>query len=204
MENFLQRIISANLNGIRSAHQKGFFDWLASQQADVVCVQELKAQHADLTERMRTPDGLQGWFHCAEKKGYSGTAVYYKSEPLAIRTGLSNPAFNNEGRTIIMEYPDFILYNVYFPNGQKDEQRLAFKMDFNRCIQNDVQELLSAGKNVIVCGDINIAHREIDLKNPKTNRKNAGFTDEERQHYDFDSLWKDAPSEDYSQNKNDK
>ena len=174
------KIISWNVNGIRAAAQKGFLPFIEAANPDILCIQETKAHDHQLEDALLNIPGYFAYFHSGEKKGYSGTAVYCKSEPLAIRTGLSNPAFNNEGRTIIMEYPDFILYNVYFPNGQKDEQRLAFKMDFNRCIQNDVQELLSAGKNVIVCGDINIAHREIDLKNPKENSKRSGFLPEER------------------------
>lgn len=174
------KIISWNVNGIRAASQKGFLPFIEAANPDILCIQETKAHDHQLEDALLNIPGYSAYFHSGEKKGYSGTAVYYKTEPLAIRTGLSDPEFNNEGRTIIMEYPDFILYNVYFPNGQKDDERLAFKMDFNRCIQNDVQELLAAGKNVIVCGDINIAHREIDLKNPKENAKRSGFLPEER------------------------
>jgi len=174
------KIISWNVNGIRAALKKGFLPFIEAANPDILCIQETKAHDHQLEDNLLNIPGYSAYFHSGEKKGYSGTAVYYKTEPLAIRTGLSDPVFNNEGRTIMMEYPDFILYNVYFPNGQKDEQRLAFKMDFNRCLQNDVQLLLAAGKNVIVGGDINIAHREIDLKNPKENSKRSGFLPEER------------------------
>lgn len=174
------KIISWNVNGIRAVEKKGFLPFVEEVNPDILCIQETKAHDHQLEENLLNIPGYSSYFHSGEKKGYSGTAVYYKTEPLAIRAGLSDPIFNNEGRTIIMEYPDFILYNVYFPNGQKDDERLQFKMDFNRCIQNDVQDLLESGKNVIVCGDINIAHREIDLKNPKENSKRSGFLPEER------------------------
>lgn len=174
------KIISWNVNGIRAVEKKGFLPFVEKVNPDILCIQETKAHDHQLEENLLNIPGYSSYFHSGEKKGYSGTAVYYKTEPLAIRAGLSDPIFNNEGRTIIMEYPDFILYNVYFPNGQKDDERLQFKMNFNRCIQNDVHDLLESGKNVIVCGDINIAHREIDLKNPKENSKRSGFLPEER------------------------
>jgi exodeoxyribonuclease-3 len=174
------KIISWNVNGIRAVEKKGFLTFILETNPDILCIQETKAHDHQLEDNLLNIPGYFAYFHSGEKKGYSGTAVYYKTKPLAIRTGLSDAAFNNEGRTIIMEYPDFILYNVYFPNGQKDEQRLAFKMDFNRCLQDDIKKLLAAGKNVIVCGDINIAHREVDLKNPKENSKRSGFLPEER------------------------
>ncbi|MBI4857134.1 MAG: exodeoxyribonuclease III [Acetobacterium woodii] len=174
------KIISWNVNGIRAVEKKGFLPFVEETAPDILCLQETKAHDHQLEDHLLNIQGYSAYFHSGEKKGYSGTAVYYKTEPLSIRTGLSDSVFNNEGRTIIMEYPDFILYNVYFPNGQKDDERLNFKMDFNRCLQNDVAELLSQGKNVIVCGDINIAHREIDLKHPKENSKRSGFLPEER------------------------
>ncbi|AFA47640.1 exodeoxyribonuclease III [Acetobacterium woodii] len=174
------KIISWNVNGIRAAEKKGFLTFIEEVSPDLLCIQETKAHDHQLEASLLDIPGYFAYFHSGEKKGYSGTAVYYKQEPLAIRTGLSDATFNNEGRTIIMEYPDFILYNVYFPNGQKDDERLNFKMAFNQCLQNDIQKLLDAKKNVIVCGDINIAHQEIDLKNPKENSKRSGFLPEER------------------------
>lgn len=173
-------IICWNVNGIRAVEKKGFLEWMTEAQPDILCLQETKADASQLGEALLNIPGYTSYFHLGEKKGYSGTAVYYKTPPLSISTGLSDPTFNTEGRTIIIEYPDFILYNVYFPNGQKDDDRLQYKMDFNRCIKEDVKKLLGEGKNVIVCGDINIAHCEIDLKNPKENSKRSGFLPEER------------------------
>ncbi|MGL4605944.1 MAG: exodeoxyribonuclease III [Eubacteriaceae bacterium] len=174
------KIICWNVNGIRAVEKKGFLDWVLEANPDILCLQETKADAHQLSDALINLPGYTAFFHAGEKKGYSGTAIYYKNEPLTIKTGLSDPMFNNEGRTIIMEYPDFILYNVYFPNGQKDDERLQFKMDFNRCLQKDIQKLLDEGKNVIVCGDINIAHQEMDLKHPKENSKRSGFLPEER------------------------
>jgi len=174
------KIISWNVNGIRAIEKKDFILWVKETQPDILCLQETKAEITQLSEKLINIPGYISCFHSAEKKGYSGTAVYYKNAPLSINTGLSDPRFNKEGRTIILEYNDFILYNVYFPNGQKDEERLQYKMDFNRCIQKDIKKLLDSGKNVIVCGDINIAHCEIDLKHPKENSKRSGFLPEER------------------------
>jgi len=174
------QIISWNVNGIRAIEKKDFISWVEETQPDILCLQETKAEVTQLSEKLINISNYTSYFHSGEKKGYSGTAVYYKNEPLSIKTGLSNPRFNKEGRTIIMEYVDFTLYNVYFPNGQKDEERLQYKMDFNRCIQKDIKALLDSGKNVIVCGDINTAHCEIDLKHPKENSKRSGFLPEER------------------------
>ncbi|MBK5244352.1 MAG: exodeoxyribonuclease III [Eubacteriaceae bacterium] len=174
------QIISWNVNGIRAIEKKDFISWVEETQPDILCLQETKAEANQLSEKLLNISDYTSYFHSAEKKGYSGTAVYYKKAPLNIKTGLSDSRFNQEGRTIILEYDDFILYNVYFPNGQKDEDRLSYKMDFNRCLQKDITMLLESGKNVIVCGDINIAHCEIDLKHPKENSKRSGFLPEER------------------------
>ncbi|HEY5537034.1 MAG TPA: exodeoxyribonuclease III [Acetobacterium sp.] len=175
------QIISWNVNGIRAMEKKDFISWVEETQPDILCLQETKAEASQLSEKLLNISDYTSYFHSAEKKGYSGTAVYYKKAPLNIKTGLSDPRFNTEGRTIILEYDDFILYNVYFPNGQKDEVRLSYKMDFNHCLQTDITMLLESGKNVIVCGDINIAHCEIDLKHPKENSKRSGFLPEERE-----------------------
>ncbi|KNZ40640.1 exodeoxyribonuclease III [Acetobacterium bakii] len=174
------KIICWNVNGIRAIEKKGFIAWVEETQPDILCLQETKADTTQLGGNLLNINGYTSFFHSGEKKGYSGTAVYYKNEPLSINTGLSEPQFNNEGRTIIMEYEHFILYNVYFPNGQKDDERLLHKMDFNRCLQKDIEALIQSGKNIILCGDINIAHREIDLKHPKENSKRSGFLPEER------------------------
>ena len=175
------KLYSWNVNGIRAAEKKGLGDWIQSEQPDVLGIQELKATEDQLPDTLKQIDGYHAFFNPAERKGYSGTAVYYKEEPLNIHTGLSDDRFNHEGRTIVMEYPDFTLYNIYFPNGGQGDDRLQFKMDFYDCFQKDVNALVAEGKRVIVCGDVNTAHTEIDLKNPKSNAKRSGFLPIERE-----------------------
>jgi len=182
-ENDMQ-LYSWNVNGIRAAQKKGFVEWVLSAQPDILGIQEVKADDSQLDDGLKAIDGYHAFFHPAERAGYSGTAVYYKQEPLSITTGLSDDRFNHEGRTIIMEYPDFTFFNIYFPNGQKDEERLQFKMDFYDCFQKDVDALVAQGKKVIVCGDVNTAHCPMDLKNPKSNAKRSGFLPIERQWVD--------------------
>ena len=176
----MQRIISANLNGIRSATQKGFFDWLAGQHADVVCVQELKAQHDDLTERMRAPDGLQGWFHPAEKKGYSGVGLYARREPDRLDIGLGIADIDAEGRYLRADFGALTVVSLYLPSGSSSDDRQQVKFDFLARFLPYLRELAASGRDVVVCGDWNIAHQEIDLKNWKGNLKNSGFLPEER------------------------
>lgn len=175
------KLYSWNVNGIRAAEKKGLVDWIKSEQPDVLGIQELKATEDQLPDTLKQIDGYHAFFNPAERKGYSGTAVYYKEAPLDIHTGLSDDRFNHEGRTIVMEYPDFTLYNIYFPNGGQGDDRLQFKMDFYDCFQKDVNALVAEGKRVIVCGDVNTAHTEIDLKNPKSNAKRSGFLPIERE-----------------------
>ena len=175
------KLYSWNVNGIRAAEKKGLVDWIKSEQPDVLGIQELKATEDQLPDTLKQIDGYHAFFNPAERKGYSGTAVYYKEAPLDIHTGLSDGRFNHEGRTIVMEYPDFTLYNIYFPNGGQGDDRLQFKMDFYNCFQKDVNALVAEGKRVIVCGDVNTAHTEIDLKNPKSNAKRSGFLPIERE-----------------------
>ena len=175
------KLYSWNVNGIRAAEKKGLVDWIKSEQPDVLGIQELKATEDQLPDTLKQIDGYHAFFNPAERKGYSGTAVYYNEAPLDIHTGLSDDRFNHEGRTIVMEYPDFTLYNIYFPNGGQGDDRLQFKMDFYDCFQKDVNALVAEGKRVIVCGDVNTAHTEIDLKNPKSNAKRSGFLPIERE-----------------------
>lgn len=178
------KIYSWNVNGIRAAAQKGFTEWVKAESPDILCLQEVKATEDQIDDSIKNIPGYQTFFHAAERKGYSGTAVYYKDEPLSIRTGLSDDRFNHEGRTIIMEYPEFTLFNIYFPNGQKDDERLQFKMDFYDCFLKDVNDLVADGKKVVICGDVNTAHQEMDLKNPKANSKRSGFLPIEREWMD--------------------
>lgn len=178
--NIFMRIITLNLNGIRSATSKGFFEWLAKQDADIVCLQELKAQAADMTAEMLTPKGYQGYFHYAEKKGYSGVGIYTKHQPVAVIEGLGIPEFDAEGRYICADFRDFSVVSVYLPSGSSGEERQAMKFKFMAAFMPHLRELRESGREVVICGDWNIAHQEIDLKNWRGNKKNSGFLPEER------------------------
>ncbi len=183
------RIITANLNGIRSASQKGFFTWLAEQQADVVCIQELKAQHANMTADLLSPMGYNGYFQYAEKKGYSGVGIYTKTVPHTVQIGFAHAAcndeFNKEGRYVeaIFERTGnerpLSIVSVYAPSGSSSEERQLAKFRFMDVFMPHLAALKQKGE-VILCGDINIAHQEIDLKNWRGNRQNSGFLPEER------------------------
>ena len=176
----MPRIISANLNGIRSAHKKGFFNWMATQTADFVCVQELKAQHEDMTEEFLSPGGYHGHFHYAEKKGYSGTGIYSRQKPDAVRTGFGCPEFDAEGRYVQADFGNLSIISVYCPSGSSSEERQQAKFRFMEVFLPHLVELKVEGREVVICGDWNIAHQEIDLKNWKGNKKNSGFLPEER------------------------
>ncbi|POZ63267.1 exodeoxyribonuclease III [Chromobacterium alticapitis] len=174
------RIVSANLNGIRSADKKGFFDWLATINADFVCVQELKAQAGDLSERMRAPDGLTGYFHYAEKKGYSGVGVYTRHQPDAVVEGLGVDWIDAEGRFLQLDFGNLSVISLYLPSGSSSDERQQVKFDFLDVFMPHLEKLKAAGRDIVICGDWNIAHNEIDLKNWKGNLKNSGFLPEER------------------------
>ncbi len=174
------RIITANLNGIRSAANKGFFSWLAQQNADVVCLQEIKAQHADLTDEMLNPPGFHGYFHLAEKKGYSGVGIYCKTKPDTVVEGLGMKDIDSEGRYLECRFGSLSVVSLYLPSGSSGEERQAFKFDVMARITPHLQTLAQSGREVLICGDWNIAHQEKDLKNWKGNRKNSGFLPEER------------------------
>lgn len=174
------RIITANLNGIRSAANKGFFAWLQTTNADVVCLQELKAQAADMTAEMLAPAGYYGHFHYAEKKGYSGVGIYSKTKPDAVIIGTGIPDVDSEGRYIECRFENLSVVSLYLPSGSSGEDRQAFKFSVLARIMPHLEALAASGREVVVCGDINIAHQEIDLKNYKGNRKNSGFLPEER------------------------
>jgi len=174
------RVISLNLNGIRSAARKGWLDWAAAQQADVLCVQELKAQEADLDDSLRVVGGLHGQFHCAEKKGYSGVGVYSRKAPQAVRVGFGNPEFDAEGRYIEADFGAFTAVSIYLPSGSSSEERQQAKFRFMDCFLPHLVELAASGREIVLCGDWNIAHMEKDLKNWRSNQKNSGFLPEER------------------------
>ncbi len=174
-------IITANLNGIRSATNKGFLDWLAQEDADFVCMQELKAQAADLNPDMQNPQGLHGYFHYADKKGYSGVGIYTRHTPDDVIVGLGIADIDSEGRYLELVYPGLSVISVYLPSGSSGDHRQAVKFEFMDHFYDHLQTLAASGRQVILCGDWNIAHKEIDLKNWRSNRKNSGFLPEERE-----------------------
>jgi exodeoxyribonuclease-3 len=174
------RVISANLNGIRSATTKGFLNWLATQNADVVGVQELKAQAADLTPEMQNPNGLFGYFHYAEKKGYSGVGLYCRRQPDKVIVGLGIADIDSEGRYLEVQFGNLSIISLYLPSGSSSEERQTVKFQFLDHFWPRLAELAASGREVIIMGDWNIAHNEIDLKNWKGNLKNSGFLPEER------------------------
>ena len=176
----MPRIISANLNGIRSAARKGFFEWLTRQSADFICVQELKAQATDMTPEFLAPEGYVGHFHYAEKKGYSGVGLYSKRKPNAVRIGFGNEEFDAEGRYVECDFGDLTVISLYCPSGSSSEERQIAKFRFMEAFLPHLQELKASGREVVICGDWNIAHQERDLKNWKGNKKNSGFLPEER------------------------
>ncbi|MDD5056875.1 MAG: exodeoxyribonuclease III [Sideroxydans sp.] len=174
------RIITLNLNGIRSACNKGMLPWFAQQNADILCVQELKAQAADMTPDMLAPHGYHGYFHYAEKKGYSGVGIYCKTKPDNVIVGLNIPEFDAEGRYIEAQFGNLSVVSLYLPSGTSGEERQAVKFKFMEAFLPHLIALKNSGREVIVCGDWNIAHTEKDLKNWRGNKKNSGFLPEER------------------------
>ena len=175
-----KKFISWNVNGLRACVGKGtFYEFLQKEDPDALCLQETKLQEGQI--EMDLPGYHQYWNY-AEKKGYSGTAVFVKEEPLSVSYGLGIPEHDHEGRVITLEYPEYYLITEYVPNSKQELERLDYRMTWEDAFLSYVKEL-EKKKPVIFCGDLNVAHTEIDLKNPKTNRKNAGFTDEERQKF---------------------
>lgn len=171
------KFISWNVNGLRACEGKGFSDIFKTLDADFFCLQETKMQAGQLD--LQYP-GYQSYWNYAEKKGYSGTAIFARHAPLSVSLGMQQEQHDHEGRIVTLEYPDFFLVTVYTPNSQDGLRRLSYRMEWERDFRQYLQSL-DARKATIVCGDMNVAHEEIDIKNPKSNRHNAGFTDEERQ-----------------------
>jgi exodeoxyribonuclease-3 len=174
------KLLSWNVNGIRAAANKGYSAWLSEYQPDILCIQETKANPDQLEDDLVKPNGYHSYWNAAEKKGYSGTATFTKSEPISIKLDLNDDKFDGEGRVIMTEFKEFILYNIYFPNGKRDLSRVDYKLEFSDKVLEKCEEQKKAGKKVIICGDFNTAHKEIDLKNAKSNEKNTGFLPEER------------------------
>ncbi|EIM8286854.1 exodeoxyribonuclease III [Listeria monocytogenes] len=170
------KLISWNVNGLRAAVKKGFLEYFEEVDADIFCLQETKLQEGQI--ELDLP-AYKDYWNYAVKKGYSGTAIFTKIEPLSVQYGLGVPEHDTEGRVITLEFEEFFMVTVYTPNSQAELKRLDYRMTFEDAILEYVKNL-DKTKPVVLCGDLNVAHEEIDLKNPKTNRKNAGFSDEER------------------------
>jgi len=173
-------LYSWNVNGVRSVASKGFAQWLRGSQADVVCLQETKPPAAGLPDSLGHPEGFRGYWHHASRPGYSGVALLSRREPLSVTEGLGVPEFDTEGRVITAEFPGFTLVNAYFPNSRRDHSRLDYKLRFCRAVMRRIKHETGAGRHVVLCGDFNIAHQPIDLRNPKQNENNAGFLPQER------------------------
>ncbi len=174
------KILSWNVNGYRAVLKKGFKEFLTSEKPDILGLQEVKACPGQLGPGDTEPAGYSSSWNPAERKGYSGVAVFYAGKPQAVSTGLGIPRFDGEGRVIALEYKDFHLLNVYFPNGGQGPERLAYKLDFYEAFLEHIEKLRKGGKAVIFCGDVNTAHNEIDLARPKENVENSGFMPVER------------------------
>jgi exodeoxyribonuclease-3 len=184
------KVITLNVNGVRAAARKGFFDWLASQQADVICLQETKAHETQLTDPVFHPEGYHCYYYDAEKKGYSGVALFCRQQPLAVTRGLGWPCADQEGRYIQADFADVSVASLYLPSGTSGDERQTLKYDFLDRFTPYLQTLKQSRPNLILCGDWNIAHKTIDLKNWRANQKHSGFLPEERAWMDklFDSL----------------
>ncbi|MEF9968487.1 MAG: exodeoxyribonuclease III [Longicatena sp.] len=171
------KLISWNVNGLRACITKGFLDFFYQEDADIFCLQETKLQPHQIELDL---EGYHQYWHSALRKGYSGTAVFTKKEPLSIQTDFGKDIFNDEGRVMTLEFDNFYLVNAYVPNSKEELARLEYRMQWEDELRNHLIQLEKT-KPVVYCGDLNVAHQEIDLKNPKTNRKNPGFSDEERE-----------------------
>ncbi len=174
------KLISWNVNGIRAADRKGLFNWFKKESPDILCLQEIKALPEQVPPHLRNAPGYYVFLNPAERKGYSGVATFTKEKPIDIKTGFGIEKFDCEGRTLITEFPSFTLFNIYFPNGKKNQGRLDYKLDFYDTFLGYADNLKAEGKNIIVCGDFNTAHKEIDLARPKENEKISGFLPVER------------------------
>jgi exodeoxyribonuclease-3 len=178
----MPKILSWNVAGLRSCIRKGFFDWLYSAKPDVLCLQETKVSESDLTDEMKKPKGYHVYWNPAVRKGYAGTAVFTKEAPIKVERGIGIKKFDEEGRFLILHFKKFILVNAYFPHARRDLKRLAFKLEYNDAFLKLAEKLRRESRNhLVIVGDFNVAHKEIDLANPKQNVKNAGFTPQERE-----------------------
>jgi exodeoxyribonuclease-3 len=174
------KILSWNVNGIRAADRKGLFEWFKKETPDILCLQEIKAMPKQVPPYLRNIPRYHIFLNSAEQKGYSGVATFTKEKPLEVKEGFGIEKFDREGRTLIAEFPSFMLFNIYFPNGKKNQERLDYKLDFYDTFLGYADNVKAEGKNIVVCGDFNTAHKEIDLARPKENEKISGFLPIER------------------------
>ncbi len=187
-------LMSWNVNGIRAIGNKGFVEWLAEAQPEILCLQETRARPDQIDPALLEPEGYNAIYHPASRAGYSGTALLSRIEPNSVYTGVGDEIFDDEGRTIIAEYDQFTLVNCYFPNGGRDHSRVQFKLDFCDAFLKRCESLRTGGRGVIFCGDVNTSHKEIDLARPGPNRTRTGFLPEERAWIDrvVDAGWIDT------------
>jgi exodeoxyribonuclease-3 len=176
----MMRLYSWNVNGLRAAARKGFLDWLNEAKPDILGIQETKCHPDQLDDALRQPEGYHTYWTSAERKGYSGVALYSRQKPLSVNLGLGIEDYDIEGRTIVAEYPDFTFITAYFPNGSRDHSRVPFKMAYKRDFLAYCNNLRDSGRPVVFCGDVNTAHQEIDLARPRQNRNTTGFLPVER------------------------
>ncbi len=176
-------VLSWNVNGLRAIEKKGFLDWVKGSGADIICIQETKVQEDRISEELKHPDGYRSYWACAERKGYSGVGVFTRIDPVSVNP-LGIHEFDSEGRVLVLEFPQFVLINAYFPNSQEEGSRLPYKLKFCETLRHFALDLVSRGKRVLISGDYNIAHKPIDLANPKANEKNPGYLPEEREWMD--------------------
>jgi exodeoxyribonuclease-3 len=174
------RLLSWNVNGLGALYRKGFLDWLMKDSPDVLCLQETKLAENQVPEPLKDPPGYVTYFSSGDRKGRGGVALFTRNTPQAVRPGLGIEGFDDEGRAIVADYGDFFLFNVYFPNGKASSQRLKYKLEFYDRFLALVDGLKAGGKSIVICGDVNTAHREIDLARPKQNEKVSGFLPVER------------------------
>ena len=177
-------ILCWNVNGIRAAARKGFLEWLEQESPGIMCLQETRAQPEQLDVSIREPSGYEAYWYYPETRGYSGVATFTKGKPQSVRRGLGVDRYDVEARALITEYPGFVLMNIYFPNGKKNAERLRYKMDFYGSFLDIADDYKARSKGVIVCGDFNTAHKEIDIARPKENEKVSGFLPMEREWID--------------------
>ena len=174
------KAISWNVNGLRAVQRKGFMEWFQAESPDILCLQETKLSEEQIPDQLRQVEGYHNFFSSAERKGYSGVAIYTKQPPEKVSKGFGIERFDNEGRTLVADYGPFVLFGIYFPNGRQSAERLQYKMEFYDAFLEFAEATRSQGKSIVMCGDLNTAHKEIDLARPKANEKTSGFLPEER------------------------